>query len=413
MASDAVLQLMKDNQVPDNVRDYLVQTFGRITLARVHNAFEDTTIQVTIDAVLGTLGYQPAGTPAQVITARQVAGDIKQMWRECVAQNEAYIKRKASGVDDAPVGPLPPYRTMQLTTEWNARYDFELLPVWKLSPNQLGRLAREVDKAMMTLWQMSKVKTLPLARHDTAPQKFALPSTGSAQAELSFGTPVDADPEPLLFVSQYLAMLWKWCTNLAYVSVAGRTPAGGRIAHGQLNHDKPYVRWDTALHYHQYVEEKATTPLPDGHLATVSQIREADEKTRLYRMRLTGPDAPIRITLNDAIKKSLTDCHHFWQWHASQEFGTPIKRQRTDGLPGSGNSNLPSIAIAKAGLKTKDGRLPCKKWQDSRGCVAPCPDRKPHCCDVLTADNVCCGGTHKRDACPNKAASFNFRNDGK
>ena len=209
MASDAVLQLMKDNQVPDNVRDYLVQTLGLITLARVHNAFEDTTIQVTIDAVLGTLGYQPAGTPAQVITARQVAGDIKQMWRECVAQNEAYIKRKASGVDDAPVGPLRPYRTMQLTTEWNARYDLELLPVWKLSPNQLGRLAREVDKAMMTLWQMSKVKTLPLARHDTAPQKFALPSTGAAQAELSFGAPVDADPEPLLFVSQYLAMLWK------------------------------------------------------------------------------------------------------------------------------------------------------------------------------------------------------------
>ena len=92
MASDAVLQLMKDNQVPDNVRDYLVQTLGLITLARVHNAFEDTTIQVTIDAVLGTLGYQSAGTPAQVVTARQVAGDIKQMWRECVAQNEAYIK---------------------------------------------------------------------------------------------------------------------------------------------------------------------------------------------------------------------------------------------------------------------------------------------------------------------------------
>ncbi len=76
--------------------------------------------------------------------ARTVAGDIKQIWRESVAQNEAYIKRKASGVDDAPVGPLPPYRTMQLTTEWNARYDFELLPVWKLSPNQLGRRAREL-----------------------------------------------------------------------------------------------------------------------------------------------------------------------------------------------------------------------------------------------------------------------------
>jgi len=108
---------MKDNQVPDVVRDYLVQTLGLVTLARVHNAFEDTTIQVTIDAVLGTLGYHPAGTPAQILTARTVAGDIKQMWRECVAQNEAYIKRKSSGVDDAPVGPLPPYRTMQLTTE--------------------------------------------------------------------------------------------------------------------------------------------------------------------------------------------------------------------------------------------------------------------------------------------------------
>ena len=38
MASDAVLQLMKDNQVPDVVRDYLVQTLGLVTLARVHNA---------------------------------------------------------------------------------------------------------------------------------------------------------------------------------------------------------------------------------------------------------------------------------------------------------------------------------------------------------------------------------------
>ena len=129
MASDAVLQLMKDNHVPDPVRDYLVQTQGMTTLARVHNAFEDATIQVAVDAMLATLGYQPTGTPVQQRTARTVAGDIKQMWREAAAQNEAVINRKASGVDDAPVGPLPPYRTIQLASEWNARYDFELLPI--------------------------------------------------------------------------------------------------------------------------------------------------------------------------------------------------------------------------------------------------------------------------------------------
>jgi len=173
MASDAVQQLMGDNRLPPPVQTYLVTTLGLDTLARVHNAFEDANVNVSVNAILVANAYHvhPAGTPAQQLQARRVGGDIKQFWREAVAENEQAIRRKATRVDESPTGPLPVHAATQLTTAWNARYDFELLPTWKLSPNQQGRLAREIDKALLTMWIMSKVKTLPMARHDNIAQR--------------------------------------------------------------------------------------------------------------------------------------------------------------------------------------------------------------------------------------------------
>jgi hypothetical protein len=267
------------------------------------------------------------------------------------------------------------------------------------------------------MWIMSKVKTLPMARHDNIAQRVQFPSGDASKVSLTFGAP-ESDPDPVVVVSQYLAMLWKWCTNLAYVGIHARSPDGAKIPVGGVGANEPYVRWDTALHYHDFVEEKATTVLPDGRLPTLSQVKDADEKTRLYWMRLTGPDAPQRVTLNNAIKRSLTECHHMWNWPASVDAnqtpastdrGSPDgKRARTDNA-----SNLPPTTnLPKTGRATKTGKYVCKKWQDARGCNEPCPDRKTHGCDVLVADNVVCGQSHKRAACPGSAASHNFRNDG-
>ena len=67
----------------------------------------------------------------------------------------------------------------------------------------------------------------------------------------------------------------------------------------------------------------------------------------------------------------------------------------------------------QTGLYTKAGKECCKRWNDTRGCPKPCPQRKTHGCDVLVADNVACGGNHTRDKCPHRAASQNYSNDAK
>ena len=143
-------------------------------------------------------------------------------------------------------------------------------------------------------------------------------------------------------------MLWKYCTNLGYSGVHARTADGQKISPGAPGHNEPYCRWDTALHYHQFVEEKATTPLPDGTMPSLALIRNADEKTRLYWQRMTGPDCPARVTLNVAIKRSLTECHHYWNWPANPLGATPPPGKRgRDAADTPGNANLPPAKIAK------------------------------------------------------------------
>ncbi len=412
-ASDAIQQLMRDNRVPTPVQTYLVTTLKVDTLARAHNAFDEPHLTDQINLVLTACGYRPRGDAAEVTTSRVIASDVKQFWREACAENSIAITRKAGRVDEVTVGPLPSLAAAQLLTSWKGRHDFEMLPAWKLAPNQLGKLAREFEKAALTLWLVHRVKTVPMARHDKAQTKVPLDRSGNSTAAVVISAE-EAEPESLTLVSAYLDRAWIFLTNCAYVGIHPRLPDGTKIAVSPGV--DPYCRWDVACHYHWHMKERATTPLPDGKLPTISQLRDADEKTRLHWMRLTGPDAPIRVTLTEAIKRSMQECHHIWTWPVSTEVvptseanGSPNangKRQRG----GGGGANLPNSTPPKTGRQHK-GNAICKKHHDERTCKNPCPERKMHVCDVLVGDNQTCGKAHKRANCPHVAASHQYRND--
>ena len=173
-ASDAIQQLMRDNRVPTPVQTYLVTTLKVDTLARAHNAFDEPNLTDQINLVLTACGYRPRGDAAEQTASRVTASDVKQFWREACAENSIAITRKAGRVDEVTVGPLPSLAAAQLLTSWKGRHDFEMLPAWKLAPNQLGKLAREFEKAALTLWLVHRVKTVPMARHDKAQTKVPL-----------------------------------------------------------------------------------------------------------------------------------------------------------------------------------------------------------------------------------------------
>ncbi|MED5585736.1 MAG: hypothetical protein VYB61_05220, partial [Verrucomicrobiota bacterium] len=407
-----------DNRLPQRVNTYLVETLAIDCLSRAQNACTEAPLANDVNDLLTACGWFPAGNPEQIRAARLVAGDIKQFWREASEENQNAIKKKASGVEPDLAGPLPTYVASKLQSTWMNWCHFELHPCWRLAPNQMGRLNREVEKAALTLWLMEKVKLLPQSRHDRPDSKIPIDPSGGTGVSLNVPRE-EASPEPLVLVSAYLDMLWIWMTNLAYVGIHGRAPDGARHAAGHADFDKPYVRWDTALHYHQFAKEKATTVMPDGRVPSLAQVKLADEKTRLHWMRLTGPDALVRKTLNDAIEASMRECHHLWSWTAfSADAGAHNGKRKAAGLDDGANLP-PNAAAAKTGRYCK-GQQVCKKCNDGRapcgqsgGMAKPCPDRKKHCCDVLIADNECCGGNHPRASCPHAAASHQFRNDKK
>ena len=144
-------------------------------------------------------------------------------------------------------GPLPTYVAPKLQSTWMNWCHFELLPCWRLAPNQMGRLNREVEKAALTLWLMEKVKLLPQSRHDRPDSRIPLDQQGSSGVSLNLPRE-EAAPDPLVQVSAYLDMLWIWMTNLAYVGIHARAVDGSRHPPGHADFGKPYVRWDTALH---------------------------------------------------------------------------------------------------------------------------------------------------------------------
>ena len=414
-ASDAIQQLMRDNRLPIPVQNYLTTTLHVDTLARAHNAFDDTGLTTQVNMLLTACGYRPAGDAAEQSASRVAASDVKQFWREAVAENNIAITRKAGRVDEVTVGPLPSVAATQLQTSWKGLSDFELLPAWKLAPNQLGKLAREIEKAALTLWLIHRIRTVPMARHDKPQTKVPLDRTGTSSAAVVLNAD-EMEPESLTQVSTYLDYAWIFLTNCAYVGVHPRLPDGTKIAVGPGV--DPYCRWDMACHYHWYMKEKATTLLPDGKLPTLSQVRDADEKTRLHWMRLTGPDAPNRMTLTEAIKRSMQECHHLWTWPSSTEVlpssegnGSPDARgKRPRGGGGGSGANLPNGTPPKTGRMYKGSAI-CKKHHDERTCKNPCPDKKQHACDVLVADNKVCGKAHKRANCPSASASHQYRND--
>ena len=361
-----------------------------------------------VSAVLTANAFHVAGTPDQRREARKVAGDLKQFWREATAENLAAIQKKTTRTEADVTGPLPTFVSTQIQTTWFGYCHFELLPAWKLAPNQQGRLHREFEKAALTLWQMFKVRTMPQARHDRALTSLPLDKMGATNVSLQFKGE-EMDPAQIEIMSQYLDALWIWMTNCAYNGVTARQPDGTKIPASAPGGDAPYCRWDTALHYHFYAKEKATTTLPDGHLPTVAQVREADEKTREVWMRHTGPDAPVRLTLDAAIKKATQESHHLWVWTSAAS--SPASHGSPAGKRGlQGGANMPDAKKPKTGRHCKGQEL-CKKHNDDRGCRNPCPDKKRHGCDVLIADNECCGGNHARSACPHAATSHSYRND--
>ena len=55
-ASDAIQQLMRDNRLPLPVQNYLMTTLHVDTLARAHNAFDDTGLTTQVNMMLTACG---------------------------------------------------------------------------------------------------------------------------------------------------------------------------------------------------------------------------------------------------------------------------------------------------------------------------------------------------------------------
>ena len=330
--------------------------------------------------------------------------------------------------------PLPDTLQKSLESTFNSKYLFDLEPRFQGSDSMLGRFKREADKASPTMYCASRVRSLAHATRVGDPKRHKVGEAVLVQFADDPSILDDTMPNSLR-------------TRLYQYTVMGNTWALAGLHEVEVDGNKvAYCSLPQAMKYVQTLRDKVEHLLDrfteDSVMWYLTKTEEDIRAKAIEDIRSKNG----KKAWGAALLKAMHEFSYYWQdnkeslvlrrmiqgQHPDSPAGRGKDRDRgsrsggggAGASPGAKNINSPGGKASPKGstkgspkppnaqhtflTATHSGKLKlCKRYNDPRGCKAPCPNNDTHACDVLLqGDKACASKAHTR-------AQHNDARDGK
>jgi hypothetical protein len=385
-------------------------TMDLITIKNFANAADEKK-EVKPNILQHVTGSNPAGIAHKDNIG--ILSNLKQAWREAESMVARQLKRSSEGIAEEVMDePLPEQVQEDLVNAFTAYYRFDIVLKRMGCDSLLGRIKREFDKGQITIFPLSRVRSLAHVSKDTGGGKKERVGNVVMQFLESGDMIAPMDQEKIFSLFQQLdilAMTW---------AVAGSHDVafnGGTAK---------FIHWQDAVEYVENIKERAIVYLTTSHdEESVCQI--VTQVEALFRGKAIEDMRTKRSTcFGDALRAASKSEHHVWKevsdalkpqasyYEPRQRPQKPapvigkFARNNANGggkVGGKGNGKGKKSGAAKGGGKGKfqlvrmtgDATI-CAAFNNRNGCQKKCPNKQLHGCDVMLQSGKACGLAHPR-----------------
>ena len=367
---EALKEILKDNHVPDDICNWM-QTVGCCTVKLFADWIEDS--KEVEDGII-----KASGTSSQ---DRRTRSSVIGAWKDAVSTNNRRLKRLSENSAEVSIDePLGEMAQKAVDAAFGSRYNIDLPTYLRPSDSLLGKLKREFDRGLPTFIPLSKVKSAFMASRSQESKKH------KASSELSIIIESEAEAKPS---NRYRDVLLR-----LEVLANGWALAGCFIPPGQTAH---YCTLQNSITYYRTLRDRTEVMLDSyPESAVVDYLISVEESFRGHALdaaRRREDPQPWGKSLMDSLERFPV----VWSDSAvvfSKAAGPSIPLISSVGQPPNQASMKGKLATK---THTKDNKVICKAYNDSRGCANPCRKGSVHCCDVeLQKTKQACGQKHPR-----------------
>ena len=409
---DELKGLLKRNDVHDDIIEYL-RSIGQKTIKKFAN-IADTRAEIKTNVMVHVQG----GNPPHKDNITELS-NLKMAWREAETIVSRILKRSSEGISEEAMDE-PLHEDVQRTLEegFIKKYDFTIIPKRMGCDSLLGRVKREFDKGQITLFPITRVRSLAHVAKDTPSNKKRF---GNMVMEF-----VEDEQCTFLYEQDRVFTIFHQLEVLAMTwAVAG--------SHDVTNESGAVVKFVHWQHAHEYVEtfkERAIKLIVQNNdeASVINFIIQADAHIRAKAIELVR--MKTKASYGEALALALKEEHHIWKDLADEVKPQPAQKPSADytyrpqqpqrqqlgkfvqkivkggGKNPSGKQGKGAGKGGKKGGKpmfqlcrtTADGaRKYCANFNSRRGCPnRKCPEGNIHSCDVMLANGQPCGAKHSR-----------------
>jgi len=394
--------LLKKNEVHDDIVANLL-TLGCTTLDLFANWVDDAA-----DAVKACV----EGTSQANVLPQKAR--VRLAWKTAKALVDKKLKRVAEGIEDFdPEEPLDTGTQGSLENSFQRASGWPALPADRVGSDAIvARFHREFLRRRPTVFQLSQLvtaadssKLLPAKRQKLAARVDIVISGGEG----------DTTPLPIGSLLQILNSLEvvanTWAVAGAYDAIVDAKTV-------------KFAPWPDCLAYSGDVRKRAMKLLDTfTEASVVPYVIDREEAWRLEAIELmrSNDDITWGMAISGVRKNNVSTWQedHYKLIKYGQPGGSlngpaslkprensaPVKgkgkgdKGKGKGAKGDegGTPSATSRKKWKTSNKDTNNRWICRKFNDTRGCSAPCPDGSVHCCDVVLRTNkVCMSASHNR-----------------
>jgi hypothetical protein len=396
--SEELQALYAANSIPVDLQQYL-QKEGILTAKNLANHCDQAS--EVFDTII-----KAHGAHAQ---SNEVKINMKQCWREAMAQTQRGIKRTTEGLPEAPIDePFADPVQKALNDSFMSKYSFDLPIYLRPSDSLLARVRREFERNTMSFYPINKVKSLKIVTRSSPDKRHRVTDRISMTFE---GEEVVDEPTVRIRAAflqlEILANAWGIAGCCVYQPPA---PLGSSST-SQMSVQQLVCHWQQAVTYFRTLKDRCELLLdsfPESNVC--SYFQQVEEAFRGHALEASlRRDCPLPWGM--ALEAALRDFPVIWSDfhavlqsrsskadHSLSSMGqipvAPAAPTRLD-KPAKQSNQSERGLLATCVVDNRGNKL-CKAFNDRRTCASPCVKGHMHVCDIQLATGKCCGARHAR-----------------
>ena len=350
---------------------------------------------------LSTIAEQASVDNKMLMSSR-----IRQAWLSLKKSTEEAELLKRKNIDDVAIDDLLPQPELDdLVSKHYSRYRMTWPPEVMPSDQVISRVSKEMDKRMLGVTNVWKVKTQAMQL------KAVWKKTKLGDIEVLHGDAGD-DDEPRRDVAHYMSSLLSLLIAYSIPGAKSRTTAATPEVRGDDTVKVVDCPLDLLMRYYYRAQARIADMPKQEALTWLVKHDEADRSSWVDRFRNS------QMTLGEVIQTTLIQREAMWEIPHRVESGSlaivPYVPRNAGGQKGAARSTRKPKGQGKGGKgqgkfrsavkmspKLRDGKAICMSYNHGKCNLQGCPKGRHVCAGIFPSGRIC-GGQHPAISCPNR-----------